>query len=567
MSTSELLALARASEASDTEALEDLADAALERCEGREAAAGVEALLREPGAAARALPGALIACAIEWADGEIQGCGGQVEWREWLEALVRGVDAGAVLRRQLADPAPLVRQSALVGIGAILRGQAEYGLKGSLSPWAGDWEALALAAAGDGEPSVRAQALAALAALAARGPAALAAIVGARADPAPAVRAAAVAASALLGERAHERLEALLEDPDEAAAEAAVLRLVEARSGRVAGALRDRLERGVAPEQTCRLVRRAGLPAFPGALLARYLGPEQPDGVRRQAAQALVEWVEPGCRPALRTALAGGDIPATFAAMALSRCPDPAAGPALVEAMCGPSPALDPRWSAGTLLRDAAALALGVIGDEAAVAALSAVPVRERRDGEGIAEPLLGVALGLTGRREAGPRLAALARTPNLYARRLVAVSLGCCGVEGARRDLRRWMLRPHKGDRVLAPHAALGLLLLSPDRPGAEVLGVLRANKAPRVATFEGEALAGAVGLRAAGRLASAGRLHQEARAACLSWARAFAPGVQQALDCYRERGHAISLSSAWCLLVRDLVAEAEVGLRTGSR
>jgi len=502
----------------------------------------------------------VVAAAIESADGEIQGCGGQIDDQRWLQGLVDAAfTGGQLLVGLLQDEHPLARVGALIGLTAILDGWAEDWTRRLLKDWPVTWHSELWGALDDPAPEVRAAALRALTRLPAD-PGEAVWLEGSLYDPSTEVREAAVGASARhLGRDVEGRLlELATARDDDSAARAAAVQLVELDSPLTAQALRARLQAGAAPVETLSLIVRAGLPEMPGADLAALLVEASPEPVRRAAAKALVEWVDEASKPALVRALASGDHAAIYAAIALGRSPAAGAEGALIQTLMAPAPALKRRSErAALMLRDAAARALGAAATPLAREALLESPFRlpDARGNGPNAAALCG-ALGMMEHPDAAPRIQQLLGG-NLYTRRIAGVALGQCGEPYSASQLRRWVR--DESDPRLRAHAALGLLLLRPDRVDVDAMALLRHPPPPVVTTYEGLALSLGSGLRTLGRRVADRPASADALAACLAWARSHREAIDRITRCYRGRGDCISYNTAYAFWIRDLFEEAE--------
>lgn len=513
-------------------------------------------------AAARACVGFVIAVAVEDADNEIQSCGGSHDDWHWLRALVTTAFTGSqLLVDRLRDEAALVRVGALTGLTAILDAWADDALRDAMSSWPVTWERELWSALDDPAPPVRAAALTALTRLTDM-PEGAGWLEDSLYDADPEVRCAAVDAAARhLGRAAEARLLELAQAPEEPAGQPATTQLVELASPLAGAALLARLDAGVHVEETLSLIARAGLDELPVAPLARYLSDDAPPRTQVAAARVMVEWAATDpetSHPALIRTLTRGDFSAVHAAIALARTPTPAAESALIQTLLAPLPALESRSiGAVSKLRDAAARALGSAGSELAREALLESPFQAVRTRDrGPRSAALCGALGMLEHPSATPRIQQLL-SDTTVTQRVAAIALGQSGVPASARLLRRW-LRDEKDTRLRA-HAALGLLLLQPDRVSVDAMALLRHPPEPVAATYDAVALAIAAGLRSLGRLATQRRVSRDALAACLNWSLAHGDAVEDMVLCYRGRGRSIGDSNGYAFWLRDIFTEAE--------
>jgi len=502
-----------------------------------------------PHPSARALPAAAVSSAVLKALYELDGGGAGPDVMENVDAMMaRYPELADDLCRSLSDPSPLVRRRAVRALSVCVREGAE-------DPWlatklgrlsqlpVSSWSA----AVDDEDGGVRAQVW--------RSPAAAtlpqATLLTALDDAEVRVRAAAlpsVQASADAPLRARVVDLAHGEGLD---ADAALEQLAGWRTAQGTDALEARLRRR--PDRlalTC--AARGAWSSVPPALLLHALSADPSTDDARLAARALTRWCDPSCGPALVEALQAPDGVAMQAAIALCRGAPAGCEPTLEALLASPEANND---HLRQMLRNAAVRALGSIGTRAAYDALTRCDVRPFR-GKAPAPDAVFVcgALGMLERPEAVPRIRALS-ADNVYSKRVWSVALGQCGGPGVEDELRSLVTTK---DAHLPALAALGLQLLRPERD--DLVPLLRRHGPCLAASFEPLALAVLGGLRSLGRREG---LHRKARAACLEWAEAMGPALDEMVACYRGHGRMSGYSMSYVWWFRDLHRLALTGLR----
>lgn len=499
-----------------------------------------------PHAHVRAFPAALAHWVVGSAASEVEGGHSSFDVLDDLQAIVAALpDLPTALVNSLGDPAPLVRRWSVLALGALTHHEHPR-VSRALQPWPAVDPARWRSARGDGDPTVRAAAWRSM-----------------KAEPDPEatkraledgdvrVQAAAVPWVHVDSDEALRRRVVTLAQGEGPQADAALQHLVRWQTAEGTDALVARLRRG--PDAfALQWAGDGAWSAVPAKLLLSGLGADRPQEEARLAARALTAWCDASCGPALLESLQGPDPVAIQAAIALCRGAPAGSEPILEAILSLPNVSRDIMRQT---LRNAAARALGAMGTAAAYKALLTCQVRPFK-GKSPAPDAAVVcgALGMVERRAAAARIRTIA-ADNVYAQRVWSVALGQCG-DPAMEGLLEPLLASK--DRHVPALTALGLQLLRPERE--DMVARLREPAPCRAASFEALALAALGGLRSLGR---GGDVYAPARAACLDWARAMGPALDEMVDCYRGRGRMTGYSMSYVWWLRDLHREALEGLR----